>query len=278
MSGGGGGAKGSCPQCGKPAAGNYCQHCGSALGGRFCNQCGAKLSGNAGFCNQCGAKASAGGGGAPLPSRRAAAAAAVGGGNAPWWIAGVAMFGLILVVGWSMVRPQGPATQGTAPGGAPSGSAGGAVDPNGPGTTDISQMSPREAADRLFDRVMRTISAGDTAGAMGFQPMAVEAYEVAEPLDLDGLFHMALLQQLADPQAALATAKRMLEKEPDHVLGLGMAAETAAAAGDLAASREYSQQLLRVYDAQSARNLPEYDAHRNLMVQMKATAEASAGR
>lgn len=273
MTGGnGGGAKPTCPQCGKPAAGNFCQHCGAALGGRFCSKCGAKLADGVTFCNQCGAKAPGGAGSAAPGARRAAAAAAVGGGNAPWWIAGVALFGLILVVGWSMVRPQ----QQSSPTGAPA--AADATNPNGPGTTDISQMSPREAADRLFDRVMRTISAGDTAGALGFQPMAIQAFELAEPLDLDGMFHVALLQQLTDPAAALATAKRMLESEPDHVLGLGMAGEAANAMGDQVAAKDYFQHLLRVYDAQFARNLVEYDGHRNLMVQMKATAEAATGR
>jgi len=266
----GGGAKQSCPQCGKPAAGNFCQHCGAALGGRFCTKCGAKLTAGATYCNQCGAKAPAGGrapAGAPAP---AVGAAAPGGGNAPWWIAGVAMFGLILVVGWSMVRPERQAT--------PGGMGGGAVDPGSPGTTDISQMSPREAADRLFDRVMRTISAGDTTGALGFQPMAVQAYELVGELDLDGMFHVALLQQLTDPAAALATAKKMLETEPDHILGLGMAAEASAAMGEEAATREYFEHLLRVYDAEFARNLVEYDAHRNLMTQFQASAEAFVGR
>lgn len=268
----GGGAKQSCPQCGKPAAGNFCQHCGATLGGRFCNKCGAKLAAGVTFCNQCGAKAPAGrGGAAPEATRREAVAAAVGGGNAPWWIAGVAMFGLILVVGWSMVRPQ----QEAAP---PAGMGGGMVDPNSPGTTDISQMSPREAADRLFDRVMRTISAGDTAGALGFQPMAVQAYEMVGDLDLDGMFHVSLLQQLTDPAAALATAKKMLDVEPDHILGLGMAGEASAALGDQAEAREYYEQLLRAYDVEFARNLLEYDAHRNLMTQFKATAEAFLGR
>lgn len=269
--GGGGAKKQPCPQCGKPAAGNFCTHCGAALGGRFCTKCGAKLSDTAAFCNQCGAKAPGGAGAPPVGggARRAAAAATVGGNNAPWWIAGAAMFILILVVGYTMVRPEGPA----APAGMPSG-AGGGVDPNAPGTTDISQMSPREAADRLFDRVMRTISAGDTAGALGFQPMAVQAFELAEPLDMDGLFHLALLQQLSDPGAALGTARRMLETEPDHVLALGIAGESAAAQGDLEAAKEYFQRLVAVYDAQFARNLPEYGAHQNAMVTMKSTAES----
>jgi tetratricopeptide (TPR) repeat protein len=108
--------------------------------------------------------------------------------------------------------------------------------------------------------------------------MAVQAYELVGDLDLDGMFHMALLQQLSDPAGALATARKMLEAEPDHILGLGMAGEASSAMGEQAAAREYFEHLLRVYDIQFARNLVEYDAHRNLMTQFKASAEAFVGR
>jgi hypothetical protein len=196
----------------------------------------------------------------------------VGGANAPWWIAGVALFGLIVVVGWNAVRPgerQPPST--AAPAGMAGGAAGGAG--LGAATTDISNMSPREAADRLYDHVMRSISAGDTASALQFQPMAVQAYERAEPLDLDGLFHEALLELMADPAAAEATAQRILEAEPDHILGLGVAAQAAVAMGDSAKAKDDYEHLLRVYDAQSGRNLVEYDGHRNLMAEYRDLAQ-----
>ena len=95
-----------------------------------------------------------------------------------WWIAGIAMFGLIVVVGWSMVRPGPPPT----PGGGPAAPAGAPAAGQAP--VDLSSMSPLDAANRLFNRVMTTLEAGDTAGALGFQPMAVQAYEMIEPLDL----------------------------------------------------------------------------------------------
>jgi hypothetical protein len=196
------------------------------------------------------------------------AAEAVGGSNLPWWIAGAALFGLILVVGWSMVRPAGPA----APEGPAPAAAGGAVSPNAPGITDISQMTPREAADRLFDRVMRTISSGDTAGALGFQPMAVQAYARAEPLDLDGLFHKALLELLADPAAALTTARQILEEEPNHLLGLGVAARAALSLGDEEAATDYYERLLAAFEEESARDLEEYEAHQNLLPDYRAEA------
>lgn len=292
MSGGEGGTV-TCPSCGKQARGNFCHHCGASLGGRFCNQCGNELEAGAKFCNQCGApaggdksarkpKPSGAGAGSgkkkpprrspdaqPVPSRRQVAAEAVGGSNLPWWIAGAALFGLILVVGWSMVRPAGPAAP--AAGGAP---AAGTADPNAAGVTDITQMSPREAADRLFNRVMTTISQGDTAGALGFQPMAVQAYDRAAPLDLDGLYHKALLELLADPAAALATAEEILAQEPDHILALGVAARASLSLGDEAAATAYYEQLLGAYDEEAARTLPEYEGHRNLVADYRAEAQA----
>jgi len=179
-----------------------------------------------------------------------------------------ALFGLILVVGWSMVRPAGPA----APAGG--GAAAGTVDPNAQGVTDITQMTPREAADRLFNRVMTTISQGDTAGAMGFQPMAVQAYQRAEPLDLDGLYHQALLELLADPAAALATAQRILEAEPNHILGLGVAARASLSLGDEEAARGHYQQLLDAYDEEAPRTLNEYVGHQNLLTEYRAEARS----
>jgi hypothetical protein len=258
-------AKQTCPQCRKPASGNFCQHCGAALGGRFCNKCGAKLTGAAKFCNKCGAPSA----GAP---RRAAAeegASPLSGSNAPWWIAGLAMFAIILVVGWNAVKP-GPA-QGPVPG-MPGGGAGGNP-AEGVSTLDIETMTPREAADRLFERVMTSIEQGDTVDALNFQPMAVGAYERAEPLNMDGLLHLALLQSITDPAAGLATAKRMLETEPDHVLGLGAAAQAALALGDSAQAAEYYQRLLDHYATESVRTLEEYQLHETLMQGMKEDAQ-----
>jgi len=265
-----GGGGGKCPKCGKSGTGKFCQHCGSPMGEQFCNQCGAKLSGAPRFCNQCGApQPGSGDGGGGRVGHRAAVAATVGGSNAPWWIAAIAMLGLILVLGVTMVKPAGP----TAPaGGMPPGAGGNPA--AGQSTLDLSTMSPREAADRLFDRVMRTISAGDTAGALAFQPMAVQAYQGVEPLDLDGLFHQALLEGLVDPNATLATVQRMLAIEPDHVLALGEGAQASLDLGDTAQAKEYFSHLVRVYDTQFARNLVEYDGHRTIMVEMKATADA----
>lgn len=264
------GSKHLCPECGKAATGNFCPHCGSQLGGRFCDQCGAKAAPAAAFCNQCGAKMRGGAG------RRSAAASVIGGQNLPWWIAGAAMFVVILVVGVRMVQPAGPAT--TTPTQQPvapfAGGAGGGVPP------DLSGMTMRDAADRLFNRVMTSVSQGDSAGAQAFVPMAIDAYNQARPLDHDGLFHLSLLNRTASNlEAALANAQEVLEEDPSHLLALTAAAEAAAELGRTDEAAQYYQRALDVYDSELARGLTEYADHSVFLQSVRGEAEAFlAGR
>lgn len=291
-----------CPACDRPATGNFCQHCGAALGGRFCNQCGEKVAAGAKFCNQCGSSVSgaagveaasgsgAGGsraaragtarggvartdGGAagadPAGGRRDAAASLVSGQNLPWWIAGAAMFVLILFVGMSMVRPAGPAPAATPTGGgAVPATAGGGVAP------DISNMTPIEAATRLFNRVMTAVSAGDSAQAQAFVPMAIAAYQRARPLDNDGLFHLSMLNRTAmNLEAALDNALEILEQDPNHLLGLAAAAEAAIELGELEEAERHYRQIAAVYEQEVQRALPEYGDHRAIVDVLQQDAE-----
>jgi hypothetical protein len=255
------GAKPYCPECGKPATGNFCQHCGGKLGGRFCNQCGAKAAPAATFCNQCGSKIDGAG-----PGRRSAAAAVVGGQNLPWWIAGVTMFVLIVVLGVRMVQPGPP--------GAPvaTGTAGGTLAGPAP---DISGMTPRQQADALFNRVMGAAERGDSTEARAFLPMAIAAHDRARPLDHDGLYHLAVLNETAgNLDAAVGTAEEILAAEPNHVLALGVAAQASIELGKAAEAEGYYRRLLEAYPQEQQRPLPEYEGHVTSMQMARSAAEA----
>ena len=282
----------TCPTCGEAATGNFCQNCGTDLGGRFCNQCGEKTPTGSKFCAHCGAQIDPGAvrlgqpaadrgapasaaaadrlRGARATDRREAAKEAVGGQNLPWWIAGGAMFVLILFVGLSMVRPGPgpvPSTGGPVPaaGGA---AAGGGVAP------DISNMTPIEAADRLFNRVMQATSQGDSVQAQGFLPMAIAAYQRARPLSLDATFHLSMLNRTAmNLEAALDNALEILEQDPNHLLGLAAAAEAAIELGELDEAEVHYRHLADIYDAEVQRPLPEYDQHSLIVDVLKEDAE-----
>ncbi len=150
--------------------------------------------------------------------------------------------------------------------------------PTGAAAVDLSQMTPREAADRLFARVMSAAEQGDSTQAMQFLPMAVQAYERAQPLDLDGLFHLSSLQRTGmDLEGALATAQGGLDVDPDHLLLLHAAGEAAREQGDSALAQEYFAHIIEVYDEQMASGNADYNAHSSMMASLRANARQFAG-
>jgi tetratricopeptide (TPR) repeat protein len=193
----------------------------------------------------------------------------VGGQNLAWWIAGAAMFALIVVVGVNMVRPGPPAAPTTSGMNAPAaGAAGGGALP------DISQMSPIEAADRLFNRVMTSVSQGDSAAAQQFMPMAIAAYDRARPLSLDGLFHLSMLNRTAgNLEAALDNALEIVAADPNHLLGLAAAAEAAIELGELDEAEIHYRKLAEIYDTEVQRPLEEYQMHSTIVTVLKQDAE-----
>ena len=251
-----------CTDCGKPATGNFCQECGAQLGGNFCNQCGVEVAPAASFCNKCGA--SVGGPG----RRKAAVAAVVGGNNLPWWIAGAAMFVLIIVVGVNAVQPGATIPPPAPPVGDP---VGGTATGSPP---DLSSMSPREAADRLFNRVMTAESSGDIGQAQQFMPMALAAYERARPLAHDGLYHLSVLNRVAmNLEESIANAAEVLAQDSDHLLALAAAAQAATELGRLDEAEAYYRTLVEVYDVEMASQKPEYLDHSGITNDLRNIAE-----
>lgn len=256
----------TCTECGAEASGNFCASCGAALGKRFCTQCGAPAAPGAKFCTGCGAAL---GGGSPggsgetrATSRGPSNAGAAGGGggeanNMAWWIAGAMMVVIIIFMARPILFPADPGTP-NAPFATGGGTAG--------GVTDISNMTPREAADRLYNRVMSAAEVNDSAQVNTFLPMAIQSYEMARPLDLDGLFHLSRLQRMGVLDAdALATAEEALTRDPNYLLGLYAAGDAALGMGDAARAQEYLGRLLQVWDAEMASGNPDYELHSRQM-------------
>lgn len=252
-----------CPRCGASARGNFCDKCGTSLRSEPCPRCGASSPVGARFCTRCGETLTARAGGTTGSGFTA---------NLGWWAAGFLLVVLIAVVAWPvLIREPQPVAQ-PFPGEIAPGQAGGVAGGSG---VDLSQLTPRQAADRLFDRVMRASEAGDQAQVGQFLPMTLQAYEMVEPLDADGQFHVALLHQTGgDFQAALQTAREVLEQDPDHLLLLYAAAQATQAMGDDEATAAYNQHILDVYDAERARARQEYLDHSPIVDKLADEARA----
>jgi hypothetical protein len=138
-------------------------------------------------------------------------------------------------------------------------------------------QSPRMAADQLFNRAMMAHETGQTQQAAIFLPEAIAAYQRLEPLDADGLFHLAVLQLAdGDAEGARATADRILATAPDHLLGLAAAAQ----ASEIIAPNEakgFWQRYLDVYDEQQGK-APEYGHHQQMFPMLSVRASEFIAR
>ena len=191
------------------------------------------------------------------------------GNRVAWWMAGALLVGLILVIAYPVYGPGRSATP-------PAPVAAGPL--AGPAGVDLSSMTPREAADRLFNRVMTAVAADDSTEVVSFLPMAIRSLELAEPLDTDGKFHLVLLRLTGQFNSeALEGAEEILAEQPNHLLGLAMAGDASLALGDSASARAYYGRWLDVYETEASKDLLEYRDHAPMFPEMQAMAEALGG-
>ena len=222
---------------------------------RFCTNCGAEIRAAAKFCHRCG---TASDGSARLGSNGARTAGAQT--VLPWVVTGIALLSLLaFVVGQNFRRPV------SAPAGSePAGSAPTASQvANAPGRApDISQMSPTERADRLFQRVMVYVADGKTDSVQFFAPMAIQSQLALTPLDAHRRYDLGLLGMVSgDAIMARAQADTILAAQPDHLLGLILAMRTAGIQLDSTARGRFATRLMQVVARERAKGLPEYTDH-----------------
>jgi hypothetical protein len=177
----------------------------------------------------------------------------------PWTVAAIALVALIaLVAGQRFNRGNTPPS--VADGGLPAGAAPG----SGPRAVDISRMTPEERADRLFDRVMLLAEAGKVDSVQIFAPMAIAAYEMLGNLSNDQRYDLGRIAQVAgDAQVASSQADTILASNPNHLLGLVLAASAARMNQNAAKEREYLSRLATAAPTERAKALPEYGQHAN---------------
>lgn len=248
----------SCPACGAAASGRFCAQCGAAIATRACARCTAALRPGARFCHRCG-----------QPTAAAAPPAAPAGSSSrlPWLIAGICTIGAVALVALRGINTQNaPKAPPPLPDQVPSPAAAGAA-PGG-ATTDISQMSPAERFNRLFNRVMRAAGAGDSAQALQFAPMAVSAYGMLGTTpSADERLHVGLVYLVqGDTRAVTAVADTLLAQNPDHLFGYVLRGEAARMAGEQGALAKAKADFA-ARDAREATRAdrPEYQEHQPLL-------------
>jgi hypothetical protein len=187
----------------------------------------------------------------------------------PWVVAAIALVALIaLVVGQRFgTRPTGTSdvldganAQGATPITAPEAGAAAGM----PRAPDISQLTPAQRAERLYDRIMTEAEAGKMENVRAFLPMAIAAYEMIAPLNLDQRYDLGRIGEVGG-NAALASAQAdtILRERPTHLLGLILGAKAARMVGNEPHARQFDARLLSVAPRERAAALPEYLLHRN---------------
>ncbi len=223
-----------------------------------CHACGAQLSAGAKFCHKCGA---------------AAATTGATGWRAgfPWALAGAALGALVTVVAMRATSAPARSDQAVAP------FANGAAGGGGVRPPDISQMSPEERANRLFNRVMTLAEAGKQDSVEFFLPMALGAYNQLPTLDADARYHIGLLQLAGgDVAAALAQADTIQRATPNHLFIYVLRAHAYQVQGKRAQEQRAYADFLRHEQAELALKRSEYDDHRESLTNFHTEAVREA--
>lgn len=211
-----------------------CPACGSDSVGRFCNSCGKPLT------EKTGVRVSL-----------------------PWAVAGAASLGflvllIVILAGGEKRNQRTPSEPTQTPAGAP---------------PDISNMTPRERFDRLYNRVMAAAENGDQATVNQFTPMAVTAYSQLDDIDADARFHLALLSlHTGDPSVVEALADTILQQNPGHLFAYMIRGAQARFAKDEVGLKQAYADFLGHYEAETAASRPEYADHKRSIDEFVAAA------
>lgn len=229
-----------------------------SAGAGECVTCGTVLAADARFCHRCGTPRA----GTPVTTQPGARRTSI----LVYSVAALSIIGATLVavfLSYSDRGEQAPASVRNAPESMRS-------------SVDLSTMTPRQAADRLFNRVMSAGERGDMEEVARFAPMAVAAYGRVSDLDLDARYHLGLLHlQLDQLDPVREQIEIMKRSVPGHLLALVLEHDVASRAGDSTAADRAAAEFRDAYDNEMAAARPEYEAHRLAIDRFRAAGAAS---
>ena len=252
-----------CLSCGKPTGGKFCRHCGASVGTDRCGRCGSALSAGARFCSQCGGTASATAGSPASRNERVL-----------WFLGGGLVVALVGAMALALSRGNAPPAAAASTAEAPlaAGGDGGGAPP------DISNMTPRQRFDALFNRIMRAAESGDANTVTTFAPMAIQAYGLLDTVDADARYHLALIQlHTGDVDGARAQGDSILKAQPGHLFGYVVKGTIARFQKDDKALAKTYADFLAHYDAEQAAKRPEYSEHPRALEEFLKAARGDRG-
>jgi hypothetical protein len=247
-----------CPGCGKPAAGKFCSHCGTNIEST-CPSCDAEIKPGSRACHECGTSLIA----------RAAPTEWNAQTIAPWVAIGVAS--IALAVALVALFDRGNRAAEPAPFSPPFAST--APVPGQP--VDLASLSPREAADRLFNRIMTAGESGKTEEALRFVPMALQAYDNLGTLDNDARYHVALIHLTAgNIKSARVQIDKLRQSAPNHLLSIMLEHQIAERSGNKDNAARAYKSFLAAYAAEIATGRAEYQEHGDGIERFRKAAQA----
>lgn len=254
-----------CPGCEADVRGTFCSRCGTLARETTCRTCANALHPGDKFCGECGAPARAGDAAmVPTPAEPWRP-------TAGWWIgvgALAATLAVALYLRFAGDRPSNVPTVGQA--------ATMQAGTTGP-SAGVLSMTPQQQADALFDRVMRLSEQGKTDSVQFFAPMALAVYEQLQPLDLDQRFDLGTIALAAGMHGlARAQADTILQKDPDHLLGLALLSRTGRATNTAADVQRADARFRQAAEGElrKSEQKVEYQRHR---VDIEAELKRLAG-
>jgi hypothetical protein len=138
---------------------------------------------------------------------------------------------------------------------------------------DISNMSPRERFNRLYNRVMSAAQSGDEATVTRFTPMALMAYAQLDSIDADARYHAALLKvHTGEVDGSRALADTILAQDPGHLFGYVVRGTVARFRKDEKGLTTAYTAFLKRYDQEIKLARPEYSEHRTSLDDFRKAA------